>query len=50
MMDHCLKELPKFLISVISSGNNFLQKSSTYNNLVAMASSVVCNYSEVNGW
>jgi hypothetical protein len=50
IMDHCLEILPEFMIRVISSGNNYSQKSSTYNNLVMMASTVVCNYCKVNGW
>ncbi len=35
---------------VISSSGKFLQKSSTYNNLVAMAATVVCNYNETAGF
>ena len=45
-----LDELPSFVRKVISSGNKFLQQSSTYNNLVAMAATVVCNYNETAGF
>jgi hypothetical protein len=44
MMGYVLDELPLFVRTVISNGNKFLEKSSTYNNLVAMAATVVCNY------
>jgi hypothetical protein len=41
MMDNVLDELPSFVRKVISSNRaNFSQKSSTYNNLVAMAATV----------
>ncbi len=47
MMDNVLDELPSFVRKVICSNRaNFLQKSSTYNNLVAMAATAVCNYNE----
>ena len=35
---------------VISSSTTFLQKSSTYNNLAAMAAAAVCNYNETAGF
>jgi hypothetical protein len=44
MMDHELNQLPNFLRLLITSCCGFSQKSSTYNNLVAMAATVVCNY------
>ena len=44
MMDHELDQLPNFLRLIISSHCGFSQKSSTYNNLVAMAATAVCNY------
>ncbi len=44
MMDHDLDELPQFLRQVIILSPEFLKKSSTYNNLVPMAATVVCNY------
>ena len=51
MMDNVLDELPSFVRKVISSNRaNFSQKSSTYNNLVAMAATVVCNYNETAGF
>ncbi len=49
-MDHDLDELPQFLRQVITSRPEFLKKSSTYNNLVAMAATVVCNYDQTNGF
>jgi hypothetical protein len=50
MMGYVLDELPSFVRKVISSGNKFSQKSSLYNNLVAMAATVVCNYNETAGF
>jgi hypothetical protein len=50
MMDHELNQLPIFLRLLISSCCGFSQKSSTYNNLVAMAATVVCNYNITNGY
>jgi hypothetical protein len=50
MMDHDLDTLPKFLRQVITSSPEFLKKSSTYNNLVAMAATVVCNYNQTHGF
>jgi hypothetical protein len=44
MVDHGLDKLPQFVRKVISLSTIFLQKSSAYNNLVAMAAMVVCNY------
>ena len=43
MMDHELDRLPKFLRLLIFSYSGFSQKSSTYNTLVAMAATAVCN-------
>ena len=50
MMDHELDRLPKFLRLLIFSYSGFSQKSSTYNNLVAMAATAVCNYTNTNGF
>ncbi len=50
MMDHELNQLPIFLRLHIFSCCSFSQKSSTYNNLVAMAATVVCNYNNTNGY
>ena len=50
MMGYVLDELPAFVRKVISSSTTFSQKSSTYNNLVAMAATVVCNYNETAGF
>ena len=44
MMGYVLDELPSFVRKVISFGTTFSQKFSAYNNLVAMAATVVCNY------
>ncbi len=44
MMDNVMYELPSFVRKIISSNSaKFSQKSSTYNILVAMAATVVCN-------
>jgi len=50
MMEYVLDESPLFVRKVFSSGNKFSQKSSTYNNLVVMAATVVCNYNETAGF
>ncbi len=50
MVDHELNQFPNFLRLLISSCCGFSQKSSTYNNLVAMAATVACNYNNTNGY
>jgi hypothetical protein len=50
MMDHELDGMHQFLRRVITSSPEFLKKSSTYNNLVAMAATVVCNYNQTHGF
>jgi hypothetical protein len=50
MMGYVLDKLPPFVRKAISSSNQFSQRSSTYNNLVAMAATVVCNCSETAGF
>jgi hypothetical protein len=50
MIDHDLDKLPQFLRQVITSSPEFLKKSSTYNNLVTMAATVVCNYDQTHGF
>jgi hypothetical protein len=50
MMDHDFDEFPQFLRQVITSSPEFLKKSSTYNNLVAMAATMVCNYNQTHGF
>jgi hypothetical protein len=50
MMDHELNQLLNFLRLLISSCCGFSQKSSTCNNLVAMAATAVCNYTYTNGF
>jgi len=49
-MRYVLDKLPPFVRKAISSSNQFSQRSSTYNNIVAMAATVVCNYSETAGF
>jgi hypothetical protein len=49
-MDHDFDKLLQFLRQVITLSPNFLKKSSTYNNLVAMAATMVCNYNETHGF
>ncbi len=48
MMDHDLDKLLQFLRQVITSSLEFLKKSSTYNNLVTMSATVVCNYNQTH--
>jgi len=50
MMGYVLDKLPPFVRKAISSSNQFSQRSSTSNNLVAMSATVVCNYSETAGF
>jgi hypothetical protein len=50
MMDHDLDRLAQFLRQVITLSPEFSKKSSTYNNLVAMAATVVCNYDQTHGF
>jgi hypothetical protein len=50
MNEHELDPFPSFLRKIISTSNNISRKSSIYNNVVAMAATAVCNYSEMNGW
>jgi hypothetical protein len=50
MIGYVLDKLPPFVRKAISLSNQFSQRSSTYNNLVAMAATVVCNYSETVGF
>ncbi len=51
MMDHDLDKLPQFLRQVITWSPEFSNKSSTYyNNLFAMAATVVCNYNQTHGF
>ncbi len=50
MMDLDLDKLPQFLRQVITLSPEFLKKSSTYNNLVAMAATMVCNYNQTHGF
>ncbi len=49
-MDHDLDKLPQFLRQVITLSPEFSKKSSTYNNLVTMAATVVCNYNQTHGF
>jgi len=50
MMGYVLDELSVFVRKVILNSNKISQKSSTYNNFVAMAATVVCNYNETAGF
>jgi hypothetical protein len=50
MMDNELDQLPNFLGLLISVCCGISQKSLTYNDLVAMAATVVCNYNNTNGY
>ena len=49
-VEYELDPLPKFLSQLISSNKGFSQKSSVYNNLVAMAATIVCNYTNSHGF
>ncbi len=46
MMDHDIDILPQFLRHVTTLSLEFSKKSSTHNNLVAMSTTLVCNYSD----
>ncbi len=45
-----LREFPSFMRQALSSSPEFCNHSSTYNNLVAMGATKVCNYSERLGF
>jgi hypothetical protein len=45
-----LREFPLFMQQAMSSSPEFCHHSSTYNNLVAMGATKVCNYSERPGF
>jgi len=45
-----LDEMPDYLLQCIESSKTFPQDSSTYNNILAMAATKVCNYSSNPGW
>jgi hypothetical protein len=45
-----LREFPKFMRRAVSSSPEFCPQSSTYNNLVAMGATKVCNYTERSGY
>ena len=49
-VEHDLSLLPNFLRRILYTNRDFTQKSSTYNNLVAMAATVVCNYRNTSGF
>jgi hypothetical protein len=48
MLDHELDKLPYFLRQVITTSPEFSKEASTYNNLVAMAATVLCNYNQIH--
>ena len=50
MVEYELDQLPDFLRRILFTRIDITKKSSTYNNLVAMAATVVCNYSNTNGF
>ena len=50
MVEYELDQLPHFLRRLLFTRIDMTKKSSTYNNLVAMAATVVCNYSNTNGF
>ncbi len=45
-----LMNRPNFLRQVITLSPEFLKKSSTYNNLVPMAATMMCNYNQTQGF
>ena len=45
-----LRELPNFMQQAVSSGAEFSANSSTYNNLLAMGATKVCNYESTPGF
>jgi len=50
MVEYELDQLPDFLRCILFTRIDITKKSLTYNNLVAMAATVVCNYSNTNGF
>ena len=45
-----LDEMPVYLLQCIPANSSFSKDCSIYNNLLAMAATKVCNYSETLGW
>jgi hypothetical protein len=45
-----LREFPKFMRRAVSSSPEFCHQSSTFNNLVAIGATKVCNYTERSGY
>ena len=45
-----LDEMPDYLMNCIAKSSTFAQDSSTYNNILAMAATKVCNYLSTPGW
>jgi hypothetical protein len=50
LVNYELDEMPDYLLQCIESSRTFPQDSSTYNNILAMAATKVCNYSSTPGW
>jgi hypothetical protein len=51
LLNYELDEMQDYLLNCIAKSNNtFPQDSSTYNNILAMAATKVCNYSSTPGW
>jgi len=50
LVNYELYEMPDYLLQCIESSTTFPQDSSTYNNILAMAATKVCNYSSTPGW
>jgi hypothetical protein len=50
LVNHELEEMPDYLMNCIVKSNTFPQDSSTYNNILAMAATKVCNYLSTPGW
>jgi len=50
LVNYELDEMPEYLLQCINSSSTFPQDSSTYNNILAMAATKVCNYSTNPGW
>jgi hypothetical protein len=50
LVNYELDKMPDYLLQCINSSSTFPQDSSTYNNILAMGATKVCNYSTSPGW
>ncbi len=50
LLEYELDEMPSFMFQCMESDESFSHDSTTYNNLLSMGATRVCNYSTISGW